>query len=199
MDRQGLAWPGEAGQGSQWETTDNHKGEIMTDKTYQLGEGMPTAPDVAALQKQWPELKIGDRIPYGDVEAIIGHEWRSSRFRCVTEVWRRRELDKGLVIGCIPGEAFYVLSASDIHANTPERLAHIRRTARKQRVKIATIRPENDTEKMAKDHGMLVMLNVEREMKKAQMNVLPKLVQPQRPQIGPPEEKASNGQAIANA
>ena len=101
-------------------------------KVYPWGEGMPTGPDVAMLQKQYRDLQPGDRIEYEDVEILLGVDRRSARWASVTNAWRRREFENGIVIDCDPGEAFIVLTADQISAKTYGAIKHVGHTVRKQ-------------------------------------------------------------------
>jgi len=86
--RQGVAWPGVArlGKGAMRKREQN-----FMNKTHFSKDGLPTAPDVAALEKHYATLQIGDQLPYEDIEALLGVEWNTQRFRTITRVWRIRE------------------------------------------------------------------------------------------------------------
>jgi len=156
-------------------------------KVYPWGDGMPTGPDVAMLQKQYRDLQPGDRIEYEDVEILLGVDRRSARWASVTNAWRRREFENGIVIDCDPGEAFIVLTADQISAKTYGAIKHVGHTVRKQRKQLATIRPENDDRRKALVHQMTLLSHLERESKKARMNIIPSLPAAQTPQIAPPK------------
>lgn len=68
--------------------------------------GVPVAPDIRRIVKAYPveSLTPGKVIPYKDIEGIIEVNARHSRFRTVTNSWRRQmEKDHGVVIVC-PGD-----------------------------------------------------------------------------------------------
>lgn len=75
--------------------------------------GVPTEPDIRLLRSTYPEadMKPGDRIGYKEVAKLIGSPPESSRFRGVTNRWRKLiETETGsLILGTIAGEAFVVL------------------------------------------------------------------------------------------
>ncbi|WP_257306265.1 hypothetical protein [Geothrix campi] len=76
--------------------------------------GVPTGPDVDKLLEHYGVPKIGTRIPYDELAAVINQSASSNRFKSVTAQWRRK-LDRqhNIVLRCIPGEAFEV---ADSHA-----------------------------------------------------------------------------------
>lgn len=145
----------------------------MTDKFYALKEGMPTGPDVAALQKAFPNIQVGDVIDYAAVSAVIAAPWNTVRFRVVTAVWRKRLLEAGVVLDCVSGEAFRALTADQISAKTYGTLESIGRKAHKQRIHLSTIRPEDDAQKHVIMHQMQLMLATERDAKRNRMNLIP--------------------------
>jgi hypothetical protein len=153
---------------------------------YRIGEGMPTGPDVAAIQRQWPDLSVGDRILYEDVEALIGAEWRSARFKAVTDAWRRKEIESGRVIEVEPGKAFFVAEFGHTSGCTQDVFRKVGRKLKKHRTKLATYHPENSAEKAVRDHQMKLCYIMERETKKSRMNILPDTSVKALPQIGPP-------------
>lgn len=164
----------------------------MTDKienrVYSFRDGMPTGPDVAALEKRWKDIAIGDSVPYEEVEKEIGAEWRSERFRTVTTAWRARIIERGLVLICEPGRAFVVATGEQISAMTHGVLSHIGRQSKAQRKRLSTVRPESEIEKQTVEHHGRLMLMIERESKKARLNILPNS-QPDEPvRISPPEK-----------
>jgi len=75
--------------------------------------GIPTEPDVNKLREQYPEssMDLGAVIPYGDVARVIGCRKDSSRFKTVTNRWRRLvERETGtIVIGTERGVGFKIL------------------------------------------------------------------------------------------
>lgn len=157
-------------------------------KVFPWKDGLPTGPDVSLLQKEFQELKPGDRVEYELVEILLGMKWRTPRFKTVTDAWRRREFEKGIVIDCDPGKAFIVLTADQISAKTYGAMRHAGRTVRKQRGELATIRPENDERRKVLVHQMTLLSQIERETKKARMNILPGKPASQPAQIPPPKQ-----------
>lgn len=161
-------------------------------RVYSFRDGMPTGPDVSALEKRWPDLVIGTRVPYEDVEKVLGLEWRSERFRTVTAAWRSRLLERGRVLICEPGNAFLVATGEQISAMTHGVLAHIGRQSKTQRKRLSTVRPASEIEKQTVEHHGRLMQMIERESKKARLNILPS-TQPVEPvRISPPSKVATS-------
>ena len=150
-------------------------------------DGLPTAPDVTMLQKQWPELKVGDRIEYEEIAALLGIQVRSNRFKSVTDAWRKRELEAGRVIECEIGAAFYVATCEQVSAKTYVVLKTIGRKAKRHRRHLSVQRPENELQRATVEHQARLMHSVEKDSKKARMNLLPSTVTAVQPQIAPPK------------
>ena len=155
-------------------------------------EGLPTAPDVTALQKKWPDLKVGDRIGYADICELLKIDWRSSRFRSVTSAWRKRELESGKVLTPDPGQAFYVASADQISAGTYGDLRSIGRKAKRRRRFLSTARTDYPVLGGIIAHQGKLMMHMEREEKKTRMNLLPSTTVSEQPRISPPVKAAKS-------
>jgi hypothetical protein len=158
-------------------------------KHYSFQDGMPTGPDVTVLQKQWPALKVGDRIPYEEIEVALGIKRTSNRWASVTEAWRKREHDRGVVIQCDPGKAFVVATSEQIMSGTWTLLRGVQSKAKKHRAKLATVRPASELEKNTVEHHAKLMHVMEREAKKSRMNLIPDTTAKATPQIAPPAAK----------
>ena len=160
---------------------------MSDDKTFSWRDGMPTKPDVDALLKRWPEPNIGDRYEYETVAEVIGYEPGSQRFKTVTDAWRRRVHEKGFVIECDPGAAFFVANADQITAGTYSALNSSARKLRRQRKNLTIARAENDEQRSTIMHQGRLLAETERHLKKAKMNALPTLTaDDDRPRISPP-------------
>jgi hypothetical protein len=146
-------------------------------------DGLPTGPDVALLQKTFPTLTPGDRIAYEAVAEIIGIPVGEQRFATVTQAWRAREEEKGIVILCERGKAFLVATADQITAGTYATLEHVGRCAKKQRRHLGTIRHADDATRITVEHQARLMLEVERDAKAKRKNSIPSL---QAPDVRPP-------------
>lgn len=76
--------------------------------------GVPTGPDVNKLVAAFPAevLTSGYKIPYDEVSKIIGYDQKTSRWRSVTNAWRKKiEKDCNIFIRCDSAEhEFIVLS-----------------------------------------------------------------------------------------
>lgn len=156
------------------------------DKVYSWETGMPTKPDVDALFKKWPELKVGDVVLYEDVEALIGSAWNSPRFKSVTQSWRARWRESGVILECRPGEAFYCASADQVSAMTYDQIKGIQSKARRHRQKLAAVATENDAQRDVISHQGRLMLAIEENAKKQRMNVLPSTASKPTPTALPP-------------
>jgi hypothetical protein len=153
-------------------------------------EGLPTAPDVNAIREKWPELKVGDRVLYSDISALLKIEIGSHRFRSVTTAWRKREEQEGRVIQCEKKTAFYVASADQTSSMTHGVLQSIGRKAKKHRKHLSIQKADDPQLQSTMDHQGRLMHAVERETKKARMNLLPSPAPvAEHPQIAPPSAK----------
>jgi len=160
-----------------------------TQKLYPWSEGLPTKPDVDLLLKTWPEPKVGDRFPYEAIEALLRQERDTARFKTITNKWRDRLREIGFTIECEPGKAFYVATSGQVSAATYGVLRSVGRKARKHRIKLAIAKPVDDAERSVIEHQARLMGSVERDAKKARMNLLPPTAAPAMPQIAPPKKK----------
>lgn len=54
--------------------------------------GLPTGPEVRKLQERFPNMEslIGTTIPHEDIEETIGVKRNESRYRTITNAWRKR-------------------------------------------------------------------------------------------------------------
>ena len=163
------------------------------DRVYAWDEGRPTKPDVDALVAAYPDLAIGDLINYEHVAEVIGAQPKTSRFRTVTNTWRKRMQERGIVIECRTGEAFYVASADQVAAQTYDVIVGIGAKARRHRRKLASVPTENESQSATVNHQGLLMKRIEDDAKKHRMNVLPSTEVQQAPRIAPPKAKTVNG------
>lgn len=156
-------------------------------------DGLPTRPDVDLLLRTWPEPKVGDVFPYEAIEKLLGISHGQARFRTVTTNWRKRLREQcGAVVEAKAGEAFYVASADEISARTYGVLKFVGRKANRHRRKLAIVKIESDQQRATIEHQARLMLAVEKDAKKARMNILPPAAKTEtRPQIAPPKEKAN--------
>ena len=157
------------------------------DRFYGWDEGRPTKPDVDALMAAYSDLATGDRIEYEQIADVVGSLPTTSRFRTVTNAWRKRMQERGVILECINGEAFYVATANEVAALTYGVINGIGAKARRHRRKLARVPTENDDERATVNHQGLLMKRIEDDSKRHKMNVLPATeVQPVA-RITPPE------------
>jgi len=75
--------------------------------------GVPTEPDIKKIMEKYPHTKMepGQQIGYEEIGTLLGIDKKSSRFRTITNRWRKLMQSKfGIVIDTIPGEGFKVLT-----------------------------------------------------------------------------------------
>lgn len=76
--------------------------------------GVPVEPDVKKLLKVYPTLNVGDVIRHSEIEEHLGVKYRSSRYRTVTDAWRKRMFcDQNILLGAVSGVGFKVLSPDE--------------------------------------------------------------------------------------
>ncbi|MEW8091275.1 MAG: hypothetical protein AB2784_16785 [Candidatus Thiodiazotropha endolucinida] len=167
----------------------NDKQKDITGSLLPWDEGMPTKPDVDQLLKAWPDPKVGDVFDYESISKIIEKDWKDPRFKTVTTAWRKRLQEKGLVIECKAGTAFFVASASQVCAKTYDEINSIGRKARRHRKKLVTVTPESDEERNTIVHQGRLMHEIERHSKKQRMNLLPDTRDKDIPRVEPPKSK----------
>lgn len=69
--------------------------------------GVPTDGDVKRLLEAFPDIGPGDAISYVQVAEVIGVKHGSSRFRTVTNAWRKTVMrTQNFVLEAVPGEGF---------------------------------------------------------------------------------------------
>jgi hypothetical protein len=158
-------------------------------KHYPWDEGLPTKPDVDLLLKTWPDPKVGDRFEYEAIESLLRQSRTTARFKTVTNRWRARLLERGLTVECEPGKAFYVATTDQISAATYTVLKGISRKSRRHRRKLSVAKPVDDAQRSVIEHQARLMNNIERDSRKASMNLLPSTAAPVVPKIEPPRKK----------
>jgi hypothetical protein len=146
---------------------------MAEEKYYSWQTGLPTGPDVTMIRRRWPDLKAGDRIEYCEIADLIRIEVGSSRWKTVTQAWRRRELDDGRVIKSEPCKAFVVANAEAIIDHTYSTLKHISRSARRQLVHLMTVRDTDSQTRVVVDHHARLMHAVEQDAKAKRQLALP--------------------------
>lgn len=75
--------------------------------------GMPTAIDVRNIEAAVGVPTPGQDISHKTVEAAIGVDRHSSRYRTVTNAWRAKLRKAGIDIGAVRGEGFRVLTQDE--------------------------------------------------------------------------------------
>lgn len=72
--------------------------------------GMPTGVDVRKIDSAFQNLAIGDEVAHDDMERVLGIARTQSRYRTVTNAWRKSKLRDGVEIGAVASVGFRVLS-----------------------------------------------------------------------------------------
>lgn len=112
--------------------------------------GIPTEPDVKALRDAYPETEMTPNsvIPYEEVEAVIGVQKDSARFRTVTDRWRAvvQQENKALVIGTERGVGFKVLTNHQKLNLSNAKLKTAARSARRSYALTAKVQTDQLTE-----------------------------------------------------
>lgn len=103
-------------------------------KSMAFNSGIPTAPDVKRLGDAVGVPAIGTVIEYKAVEDAIGSKRDSSRFRSVTEAWRKKlEREHNILVVAIANVGFKFATPSERVENSAMRfksgLRKIRRAA----------------------------------------------------------------------
>lgn len=99
--------------------------------------GIPTAPDVDRLMEL--EFKPGDAIGYGQVESVIREKRGSSRFRTVTDAWRKRLFRERSLQVVAEGGMFHGLTPSEALSYAIKDLNRVGRAARRTTVRAGVI------------------------------------------------------------
>jgi len=152
-------------------------------KHYSWQTGLPTGPDVTLIRKRWPDLQVGQRIEYQEIADLLGIKIGTSRWETVTQAWRKRELDDGRVIKCVPGKAFFVADAEQIIDDTYSTLKHITRTARRQRIHLSTVKSVDAQTKAVVEHQARLMHAVEKDANEKRQLALPSTAARPMPKI----------------
>lgn len=133
----------------------------MTEQTKFWEAGLPTKTEVDLLMKTWPDPKVGDVFSYEEVSKVIGVPWNTPRFKSVTTPWRKRLLEKGIVLECNPGVAFFAADPDQLNSMSHGILVGFSRKARKHRNKLSVVPTRTDEQRMACIHNARIMMAIE--------------------------------------
>jgi hypothetical protein len=166
----------------------------MTDeqKLYPWRDGLPTKPDVDALNAHWPTLAVGDRLEKAEIAGVMGSP-SETRFNTVLGVWRKQLAERGIDLQCERGTGMYYVSTpeqtiSDTHGVFTSAARKFKR--HRVRLNIAGAHSKDDATRTVVEHQGRAVHIAEREAKKQRMNLLPQTSAPQQPQITPPTQKS---------
>jgi len=160
---------------------------------YPWQEGMPTKPDVDLLLGAFPSLNEGDQFRYDDIAELLGLSLPDDhrRFRTITDAWRARLSEQGVIVECIRGEAFYVADARAVTALTHGVIKRTGRLCRRQRQKLNAVRPRDDQERNTILHHGRLLHEIERHSKSARATLLPSTAVPPAVAAPKPDDEAS--------
>jgi len=76
--------------------------------------GLPTKPEVDKLEKQFRNLKPGDKILYEQIEHVLGVEKSTYRFKTVVNAWRKRLRNEyNVELAAVMNEGYQVMNGSE--------------------------------------------------------------------------------------
>jgi hypothetical protein len=164
------------------------------DKHFPWNDGLPTKPDVDSLLKTFPPETIipGQwRVTDAEVKAAIGKS-DGNRYRTVCSAWRKRlERDHRVIVYRQDTIGFFCPTPEEVFAQTHPAYEHAGRTFGKQMRHVASVKPENEQQRITQEHQGRLLYNSKRALKKDRMNVLPATEAPVTPRISPPKKASS--------
>lgn len=117
--------------------------------------GVPTGPDVDALMAEIP-AEPGTSVTYDRVAEIVGLDRTSSRWKTVTQAWRKRLFRDRLIQTSAEGGAFHFLTADAAQDKCRGRFNTIGRAVGRNRLRVEAIDPTDlTTEQKRTEHGLL--------------------------------------------
>ena len=119
--------------------------------------GFPVGPDIRALNEAFPNLKAGTALPYDDIGAVIGTDWREGRFWRVLNAWRESLEPTGRLTKCDPGKALVVLTDNLAIGHLYDETGIAKRKIRKTAKRATYIRPKNEIDIARADHTRQVL------------------------------------------
>lgn len=146
--------------------------------------GLPTDLEVKRLLKQYAELEVDREIEYAEVAELISARRGSSRFKTVTDAWRRRVWREQRVrIGTVAGRAFKVLSASDasLFEGNGVRVGARRIVRGARHLSLIDAAPMNERERDAHTHRRKVAVAMAEDVQTRAKELAPPRAQRQLP------------------
>lgn len=130
--------------------------------------GLPTGPDVRALNEAFPDLKEGAEISYTAIGEVLRIQYGDPRFRTVLTAWRHAKRNEGFLTCCIPGKALRIMTEKEApgYAFDGARWAarKIRRTARD----VSALRPKDENVRTQLDHAKRLLWKSAEAMKETE-------------------------------
>lgn len=129
----------------------------MDEQTKAYSGGLPVGPDIRALNEAFPNLTAGLVLPYEDIGAVIGEDWRSSRFWRVLNAWRDSLEPSGRLTKCDPGKALVILTDNLAIGHIYDETGVAKRKVRKTAKRASYIRPKDELTRARADHARQVL------------------------------------------
>lgn len=167
----------------------------MSDDSYKpWNDGLPTKPEVDALLKAFPpeSIKPGEwRATDAEIKAHLGR-CDGNRYATVYRAWvGRLARDYAVTLVREKETGFYCPTPEQDFANTHPTLESAGRKIRRQKARVARVKPENELQRGVQEHQGRLLHASERELRKARLNVLPSTAAPEIPKIAPPVKKGA--------
>lgn len=116
--------------------------------------GVPTQPDVELLMKEVP-VQSGTEVQYAEIERLLGLQRKQSRFRTVTDAWRRRLRREKLLQSTAEGGAIRFLVADQAHDKGLKTLWRIGKSSRRLKNDVEDIDTTSLTGSRVERHPLL--------------------------------------------
>lgn len=127
----------------------------MVENSHFFTGRVPVNPEVKLLHDHFGRPSKGDNFPHEDITAVIGEQPKTSRYRSITNTWRRQVFRMyGVVIDAVIGEGFKALDDSESLTFSDKKLKESGRKLRKAADAALTVDDKNisDDEKLVLNH-----------------------------------------------
>ncbi|MBX3703979.1 MAG: hypothetical protein KF822_09415 [Steroidobacteraceae bacterium] len=146
--------------------------------------GIPADIDVRKLEERFGDPQEGQEFGHDEVEAVLGLERGSNRYRTVTDAWRRRLLNqRNIEVGAVPGVGFRCLTPAErvdgslkgFRTGTRQQLRSVRRAA--------VVRTEDEGLRHKQDLLRRYGAAISAEASNMMQEIEPPKAQPQMPRL----------------
>lgn len=138
-------------------------------KTY--SGGLPVGPDIRALNEAFPNLRAGAVLTYDAIGAVIGAQWRETRFWRVLNAWRESLEPTGRLTKCDPGKALVILTDNLAIGHIYDETGVAKRKVRKTAKRAAYIRPKDAILLARADHARQILMKLSHVMEITQERI----------------------------